>query len=351
MSSVRVGIVGAGRVGQIAHLAHYVALPDVDVVLADLRPELAREVAQRYGIREVANDHRDMLARGVDALVVVVRRQATGPIVLDALSAGVHVLSEKPMALTIEDAARLAELAPASGVLYGVGYMKRCDAGVVAARELLRSRRAEGALGPLLDVEVWSEAGHDGSAAATFAMTEEPRPLGLDTWAAFPAWLRAADARAYEETLNVHSHATNLARWLLDAPARIVAARRDGSALHVDAEADGVPLRFTFRDDRRQEPWREGILVRFARGEVRIELPPPFAQDRAAAVVEATPHGMHSLSVDPDGGHFARQARAFVAAIRGDAPLPAAAHDAVLDVAFATDLWRLLGASTHLELA
>src|ERR1700726_4357142 len=91
---VRIGIVGAGMVGQLAHLANFVQIPGCRVTaLAELRPALGRLAADRFGVPQVFASHREMLAADVaDAIVVVTRRPATGPVVLEALEAGKHVL-------------------------------------------------------------------------------------------------------------------------------------------------------------------------------------------------------------------------------------------------------------------
>ncbi|WP_420244949.1 Gfo/Idh/MocA family protein [Roseiterribacter gracilis] len=345
---LRLGIAGVGRVGQIAHLAHYAALPDLDITIADLRPDLANEVAQRYGVRAVV-DHHALLAQGLDALVVVVRREALGPIVLDALAAGVPVLSEKPVAMTLTDAERLRDAAIRHGVLYAAGYMKRSDAGVAHARDLLQRRRQDGAWGALVRVEVWSEAGIDGAQPQTVAMTAEARPSGLETWEAAPDWLPPSLRGAYEETLNVHSHATNLVRWMLDAPLAITTAQRDGALVTVTAQAADIPVAFALRDDRRSSAWSEGASFVFAGGTLRLDLPAPFLPAAAARVTESSPAGTQVHTVDADGGAFARQCKSFVAAVRGTAKFPALGADAVHDVAFADDLWRRLTAPAFLE--
>ena len=87
------------------------------VALADLRPELAAAAAAKFGVKRTYRTHLELLAdREVAAVVVVTRRRATGPIVLDALNSGRHVLSEKPMAYTTEQARTLVEAQPASEI-------------------------------------------------------------------------------------------------------------------------------------------------------------------------------------------------------------------------------------------
>ena len=342
---LRVGVVGAGRVGQIAHLAHLARLPDVELALADLRPALAAEAARAYGVRRVFGDHREMLAAGVDAVVVVVRRAATGAVVRDALEHGVHVLSEKPMALTVDGARELVAAAERAGVKYGVAYMKRSDEAASRARARVARLRADGAYGALLSLTGWSCAGMDG-ADGGFVMTPEPRPDGLVSWATSPRWLPPDFGAAYEETLNVHSHLINFVRWVLaQRSIEPTSVSLDGPATLVRAMGAGIPIDLELRDDQRGQPWCEGLVVRFERGAIRIDFPAPFAQTQNASVVETSALGIVETDSPVTEGAFARQARAFVDWVRTGAAFPAPAADAVEDLQFADDLWRLVAAT------
>ena len=134
-----IGIIGAGMVGQMCHLANFIANPACRVVaVADLRPELAAAAAAKFGVQQ------ESIARtwncwgpDVTGVVVVTRRRATGPIVLDALNSGRHVLSEKPMAYTTAQANQLVHAARQRNLVYSIGYMKRHDAGVARAMVLM----------------------------------------------------------------------------------------------------------------------------------------------------------------------------------------------------------------------
>ena len=63
MSKVRIGLVGVGTMGQMAHLRSFVNVADCEVVaLAEIRPKLGKLVAERYGVPKVYGDHKAMLA-------------------------------------------------------------------------------------------------------------------------------------------------------------------------------------------------------------------------------------------------------------------------------------------------
>src|SRR5947209_4014157 len=96
---LNIGMIGAGFIGQLAHLMNFTELTECRVVaLAEFRPELRRRVAARFEIARTYATHRELLQDAqVDAVVVVTPRTYTGPVTLDCLKANKHVLSEKPM--------------------------------------------------------------------------------------------------------------------------------------------------------------------------------------------------------------------------------------------------------------
>ena len=61
---VRIGFVGVGSMGQCAHLKNYVTVPDCEVVaIAELRQNLAKRVAEKYGIPKVYASHEEMIEK------------------------------------------------------------------------------------------------------------------------------------------------------------------------------------------------------------------------------------------------------------------------------------------------
>lgn len=133
---LRVGVVGLGQWGR-HHARVLASMPGVDLVgLVDLDPREVRAAAARY--RTVGyTDYRDLLGR-VDAVSVVVPTVLHYPVARDFLDAGVHVLLEKPMASTVEEASRLADLSRRRGTVMLVGHVERFKPAVQRLREMIR---------------------------------------------------------------------------------------------------------------------------------------------------------------------------------------------------------------------
>ena len=339
-----IGLVGAGMVGQTAHLANLVDLPRARVVaLAELRPELGRLAAARFDVPKVYPDHHALLADGqVEAVVVVTRRAATGPITRDALLAGRHVLAEKPMAHALEQARILVDLARTRRLVLSVGYMKRHDAGLARGKAMLDDIRASGTLGRPLLYRVWSFHGDFACGLDGFVMTEEPRPDGLELWPLAPVWLPAVHTGEYADFLNVFVHDINLLRHLVDGPVTLQAVdfrRANGRLALLDCA--GVPgaLEMAVVD---LAEWREGVEIVFEKGVLTIEFAAPMLRN-VPARVSLRRGGEAGETVTPDipwSWAFKRQARAFVDdVLDGTRPLADGA-DALEDLRLAEAMWR-----------
>jgi predicted dehydrogenase len=338
---LRIGIVGAGTVGQFAHLANFVQVSGCRVTaLAELRPGLGALAAKRFGVSNIFPSHRDMLAAdAVDAVVVVTRRPATGPIVLDALEAGKHVLSEKPMAHTVKQGRRLVEAAQARGLVYAVGFMKRHDAGTMTARRLLGELRASGELGAILLVRVWCFGGRFSGPPDGSVMTEEPRPDGIELWPSAPSWIPAAERDDYAWFLNVFVHDLNILRYFLGATPRVRAVdldRRNGRLVLFDCESYPAILEMA---EQTETKWSEGLEIVFEKGRLALAFA-DFYDNEPATVRLTRGTEIVSVPVEPSRS-FQRQAESFVADVtRRQTPLASGA-DSLADLELAENIWRL----------
>jgi predicted dehydrogenase len=310
------------------------------VAVADLRPELAAAAATKFGVPRVYRTHLELLGDPeVTAIVVVTRRRATGPIVLDALKSGRHVLSEKPMAYTAAQATALVEAARQRNLIYSIGYMKRHDAGVARAMALLQRLRADGSLGRMVGARGWCFAGETGGARDGFIMTGEPRPDGLVLWPDGPDWMPSTMRPGYDTFLNVFSHIINLARYVLGASPSLKESQISAAAAaSVVFDFDGIPCALNLANEA-TGAWREGLAIAFERGSLTIELPPPFASGTEARVLFDDGRQTSELP----SGHswaFQRQAGAFVEDIIRNRPPLASGEDSIADIAIAEAVWQ-----------
>lgn len=132
-------MIGTGYLGRF-HAQKYAAAPGCTLVgVVDPREEVRAAVASELGTRGFA-DHRDLLGQ-VDAVSVVTTTPAHYAIARDFLEAGAHVLVEKPITETVEQAQSLIDIAAAAGRILQVGHLERFNPAIVAAESRLRGAR------------------------------------------------------------------------------------------------------------------------------------------------------------------------------------------------------------------
>lgn len=143
---LRVGIIGAGRIVERAHLPLLCAMPDVTVVaLFDPQQERARALADQFGIAEVLADAAQLWALDLDVAVVTCPNHLHAPMSIAALEAGLHVLCEKPMATTSADAAAMQSAALRAGRELMIAFPNRFRPESITLRQALQ----DGQLGAL----------------------------------------------------------------------------------------------------------------------------------------------------------------------------------------------------------
>lgn len=186
---LRVGIIGCGMIGR----KRAAAMTDARLVAcADASPERAAELAATAPGAEAHADWRDLVRRpDVDAVVIATTHDALAGIALAAISAGKHVLVEKPAARSAEELDPVIASEQAAGVAVRVGFNHRLHPAFARAREIVDS----GALGPLLYVR--GRYGHGG------------RPGYDREWRADPALSGGG------ELIDQGVHLIDLSRWFL----------------------------------------------------------------------------------------------------------------------------------------
>lgn len=134
---MRIGFLGVGRIGS-SHAEVLRRHPDVDsLVLADAVPGRAAEAAQRLGC-ESATDVDQVIASGVDALVIASATDSHADLIVAGAGAGLPVFCEKPVALVVAETRRVAEEVRRAGVQVQIGFQRRFDSGYRRARLALQ---------------------------------------------------------------------------------------------------------------------------------------------------------------------------------------------------------------------
>ncbi len=242
-----VGVIGVGMLGRYhaANLAH--TIPNARLVaVADVRPEVAREVATKLGAARSYATAEDLAADpDVEAVEVASTDQAHAAGILAAAANRKDVFCEKPITTTLEDADAVLAAVAEAGVRLQIGFMRRYDPAYVAAKQRIDA----GEIG----TPVFFKNAHRGKDPGP---TARPADAGCD-----PAVFVNSNIHDYDD-----------ARWLLGDEAALVSAV--GTRVVAPTTAEGVDVAVT--------------TIRFRRGalaDIENVLPVRYGDDVRTEIV------------------------------------------------------------------
>ncbi|WP_432521581.1 Gfo/Idh/MocA family protein [Kineococcus sp. SYSU DK006] len=204
---VRVGLVGSGGITR-AHVRGYLAHAEKITVtaVADIDEDAASSRAAELGAKPFT-DYREMIATGdVDAVDVCLPHHLHADAIVAAAEAGKHVLCEKPLCLTAEEARRVADAVRGNGITLMCAHNQLYFPSVAKAKELLGS----GVLGTVYEVRT-TDSFHNDFDPTTMGWRASARTSGggelIDT-GYHPTYLllHLADAQPVEATAMLSTH-------------------------------------------------------------------------------------------------------------------------------------------------
>ncbi len=136
---VRVGVLGAGRWAQMAHLPGWTRDPRSEVVaICDVSEEPLQEAAVAFAIPHQSQNFQEIVQRDdIDVIDVCTPSHTHFELAMAALEAGKHVLCEKPVAFDFRDTTRAAELARRNGLKTKLGFTFRYSPAMLYMKELV----------------------------------------------------------------------------------------------------------------------------------------------------------------------------------------------------------------------
>lgn len=141
-NKLRVGIIGTGWIAEY-HLLAYLNMPDVEIVAgADLIEGKAEKFFKDHGLENINCylSHTDMLKNEeLDAVSVCTYNATHAECTIDALNKGVHVLLEKPMCVTLNEALEIMKVEKESGKVLSIGFQPRFDKNMQMIKKIVES--------------------------------------------------------------------------------------------------------------------------------------------------------------------------------------------------------------------
>ncbi len=306
--TLRVGIIGAGQVGERQAVGFATAEGAEITGIADIVLKRAKALCERFGGIAVA-DWRQLMALDLDILVVCLPHDNHVEPTEAAAEHGVHVLMEKPIATTMHDGQRIVNLCYEAGVKLTVSFVHRFRDECQFARK-------------------WLDEGRIGSPQIVRGVMTAPRKPEL------PAWVTSKETAGGGVMMYSAVHEVDRLRWLVNSDVVSIAGQTRRWDLGSEVE-DGAVALLTFANGAaasltanapsywaqpalwETEIWGTEGMLRIGRG--GVEISSNRLQTRLETQTAASRLGEHY--------NFVRQAQAFVTAINEDTEPAVTARD------------------------
>lgn len=203
---IRIGVIGGGMIVRRRHLPEIMDNPYAEIgAVCDVVPERARQLGEEYNATPYT-DYQDLIMDpSLDAVIVAATNTTHAEMTIAALKAGKHVMCEKPMATSIEDAKEMIRVSEETGRMLFIAQNQRLAPAHVKAKEILDS----GMLGKVITFK--STFGHPGC--------EHYAQDRGKTW-----FFKKAVSR-YGCLGDLGIHKIDVVRWMMDDEFREVYAR------------------------------------------------------------------------------------------------------------------------------
>jgi len=319
---LRIGVLGAGQIAQAAHFESCTKARNADLAaICDIADDLRERMAVTHGVAKTYADYDRMLADpDIDGVIVATADEFHVPASLRALEAGKHVLCEKPVSMSVEEAENLKCAVVRSGRVFQVGHMKRFDAGLQAAKAFI-----EGEMGEMVAFKAWyCDSTH------RYPLTDAVQPLIVaSAKAKKPSANPKADLRRYY-MLAHGCHLLDTARYLAGEIAAVQARLSERAGIRcwfVDVEfANGalghLDLTVAVRMD-----WHEGFQIYGRNGSVVGKTFNPWYYKTSEVDVFRESDGATHRLLGADGHFYRRQVEGFADVILRGAPMEGASID------------------------
>ena len=123
---LKIAVVGCGAMVEQQHLPSLMRIDDCQVTtLVERNLTRANALAEKFGIPQAVDDYHRLIGTDTDAVIIGLPNHLHAPVTIDLLKAGIHVLVEKPISLTVAECDAMINAAKESGAILAVGHIRR----------------------------------------------------------------------------------------------------------------------------------------------------------------------------------------------------------------------------------
>jgi myo-inositol 2-dehydrogenase / D-chiro-inositol 1-dehydrogenase len=139
MKKVKIGVIGSGRIGKVHTETIAQNVPEAEVVaLADNNLLAAQELADRFSIKSISDDYRDIINnKEIDAVLICSPTNTHAQYVVEAAKAGKHIFCEKPVALDLDIIQNAIDVVEKNHVKLMVGFNRRFDSNFMKIKQMV----------------------------------------------------------------------------------------------------------------------------------------------------------------------------------------------------------------------
>lgn len=290
-------VIGGGSIGE-RHARCFLRTGKTEVSLCDVRPEVRERLASTYPLKQTFADFKDALAAKPDIAVICTPAHLHVGMAIDLVSAGCHVLMEKPVSTSLERVDELQRLVDENQTVFGIAYVLRCHPMMSAVREAIRS-------------------GRFGKPVELIAVTGQHFPTFRPAYREIYYTDRKTGGGCLQDAL---THVINSAEWIVgpiteltaDAAHQVLEGVIVEDTAHVIARHGSVMSSFSI--NQHQAPNETTVTIVCERGTVRMES--HKNRWRWAAEPNEPWHDENFPPMERDDG-FVAQADAFLDAVAG----------------------------------
>jgi len=342
-NKIKVGLIGSGFVGQVAHISSLHNLKNVKIVaLSELRNDLGLKVCKKYNIEKFYNNFEDMLAENkLDLVVAIVRRYHTAGVALKVLAKGFNLFTEKPMAPSYQQAKKLLHVSKKKKVSYVIGNMRRFDEGINYVHKVLKNKsKLKKELGEILNFRSYCYAGNDYCNIDGDIKTSELPPTNSPN-PKFPLWIKSKkEGWKFEKFLNYFSHDINLIRYFFGEKFKIktIMKKNNGNVIFDYGNFYGI-FDYIYSDNK---IWREGFEINFSKGSIIIDLPPAFLKNQPSKVKICYHNGLKKVfePIFDWSWSFKNQTKQLINIISNKKKSISSAEDSIKDLELIERIWK-----------
>lgn len=328
--TLKIGIVGAGKMVQMAHLPNLIRVDGVELVaIADLDQAAARRVANAYNIPQVYGNSQELLdgESKLDGVIVVTPRMNHAEACIPILQRGIPVFMEKPLEVSLEKGRKIVDACKQGQTFMIVAYNNRYDPAFQTAKQMLHS----GEFGEIKWARIHSFGGlwrAGGLTLGQISLDDEPLPIGS------PPQAESREGKTYPAELEWTEgwiHEINMARGLF------------GEAKSVAYASNDVPRLALVEFERARAFFEVGLIlppgcpfdckisINTTLGCLDLTIPAPMLMRQPTELKITTPQGVSIPSLEFKES-FSEEIVHFLRCITGqDQPLTTA-EDALLDL-------------------